>query len=417
MEKYIFITMNVGGINGAEQYIYNKMNFLKKNGYQVFVFSGRPEKILIDGFREYEGLVNTALRFYPYCLSQKGCEKVLKWILSVVNMRDGDTCIVETSNVISSLWGELVAQRIGCRHLAINMQENHNHAQSMRDFLEFKWKRHELSGIFQGSVGAMLKKTDLEVRPDMVVRAFCNNVVQDCEENFSRQFDPNADYTFGSIGRLEKEYVPVLLQQLTEYFKSHPDKKYNLLLIGGASDKHRLSWIKDAVSSCGNVTLVVTGQIYPIPRQLIQKADIFLSASGSAAISYYEKVPSIRVHHVTSDPVGIIGYDYMLGDIVPPDKRVDRSTIECVNLLVNRSIDISYMENYEQSYNEKMYTEFARHLGFGEEISEMEYYDAYSVRYKSRVYQICRIVCRIFGVKFTYRMLELIRKTVRGTNE
>ena len=146
MNKYIFFTMNISGINGAEQYIHNKMKYLEENGFQVFVFSGRPGNILIDGFRKFEKLIHPALRFYPSCLNKRTYKKVRKWIHSIVDFHPDDFVIIESSNVTSSLWGEAIANDYNCKHLEINLTEHHNYDKDMRDFLEFKLNRHELSG-------------------------------------------------------------------------------------------------------------------------------------------------------------------------------------------------------------------------------------------------------------------------------
>lgn len=415
MKKYIFVTMNIGGINGAEQYIYNKMNYLKKLGQQVFIFSARPEKILIDGFREYENLVNPALRFYPYYLNRREYNKTINWILSVIGLQEGDSCTVESSNVTSALWGELIAQKLGCKHLAVIMQEHYNYNQAMRSFLRSKLEQHDLSGILKSSVGEMLGDPSIPVREDMWVSAYCNNVVQDCADNFSHLLDKTADYTIGSIGRLEKVYVPALMDRLAEYFAAHPDKRYNLLLIGGASDNSRIHQIHRKFSSFDNVKLVITGSLYPIPRKLIQNVDLFMSASGSGNVTYYEMVPTIRLNYTTAEPVGIIGHDMAVekGDYVTP--LADRTLLDCMDQVLTGSVEIEFIENYEAIYNKEMYEEFDRQMRFGEELRGRTYYDVRQVRYSSLLYRGYSVVCRVAGVKITYAVLEFVRKLLRGT--
>ena len=416
MKKYVFITMNISGINGAEQYIYNKMNFARQQGYETFIFSGRPGKILIDGFRPYEKLIHTALRFYPYCLSKKELCETLSWILSVIDAKDGDECIVESSNVTSALWGELIARELGCKHLPIIMQEHHAYSQSMRDYLRFKYDRHELSGIFDNSVQDMLKDPSIPLRPDTRARAYCNNVVQTCPDHYSQQFDPQADYTFGSIGRLEKTYVETLITALAAYFKAHSDKRYNLLLIGGSSDKSRLTWIRSQLAACGNVTLVNTGNLYPISRELIGKVDVFVSAAGSAIVPYYEGIPSIRIHHTTADVIGIIGYDYMPGADVSKVVPKAKTIAECIDLVLSGTLPITYDKTIMAEYDQNMFAEFSRQLLFGEESVSGEYYNVLQVQYPDLKYRLCGIVCRTIGVKTTFGMLERVRKLVRGVD-
>lgn len=414
MKKYVFITMNISGINGAEQYIYNKVTYLEQQGYAVYVFSGRPGEVLIPKFREYEHLTRPALRFYPSCLNKKERMSVLDWMCQVIGLRPGEECVIESSNVTASLWGEMLAEKLDCKHLIINLTENPNCDLGMRRFLEFKMNRHELSGIFDHSVSTMLKQPDLPLRPDMRVRAYCSNVVQDVQDDFSQLFNKDADLTIGSLGRLEKEYVPRLVEQLVAYFNASAHMSFNLLMIGGCADKNRLSWIKSQFSACKNVTLILTGAMYPISRSLIKQADLFISASGSASATYYEKIPTISIDHVSAEPKGIIGYDYELRIGVPQVPLHKRSLTDCITEVAQKTVQITYLEDPYGEYNRKMRAEFERELTFGEESQEHAYYDAQSIRYTAAVYRLCTVVCHVLNSKITYAILEMIRKAVRG---
>lgn len=413
MKKYIFFTMNIGGINGAEQYIYNKMNYLQKIGYEVFIFSARPEKIMIDGFNKYADLVNPVMRFYPSAINKKERNSAVKWILSVIDANEDDSFIIESSNITSSLWGELIAKELKAKHLVVIMQEKHNYSKDMRDFLKFKYNQHELSGIFDESVSQILAKPDLPFREDIRVRAYCTNVIQECEDRFSELLLKDAEATIGSIGRLEKDYVKPMLIKFSEIFKANPDKKYNLVLIGDSADKREIAKIKEIIGECGNVNLIITGYLYPIPASLINNIDCFASAAGSASASYYGNRPSVRIHHITAEPIGIVGYDYMPGDKVGEVLK-DRDLTDCINMMLYSDIEIKYTENFEKDFYEKMYAEFERHLKFGDETENRNYYNILKIKYSDLKYKLCTGVCRIFGVGTAYSILEVIRKLVRG---
>ncbi len=414
MKKYIFFTMNIGGINGAEQYIYNKMNYLQKIGYEVFIFSARPEKIMIDGFNKYADLVNPVMRFYPSAINKKERNSAVKWILSVIDANEDDSFIIESSNITSSLWGELIAKELKAKHLVVIMQEKHNYNSAMREFLEFKLKQHELSGIFDDSVQKMLLRPEIELRPDMRVKAFCNNSVQDCEDQFSSLLNKDADITIGSIGRLEKPYVLPLIKELKKYCNRHFDKSFNLLLIGGCADKRKLKLIKDEISQCNNVKLLITNQIYPIPKKLLVNVDVFVSASGSSAVSYYSNIPTIRIHHFTAEPIGIIGCDFPIVKVPSSEYRSDKTLEEYLERILESKVEISYIDNFEEFYYERMHNEFERQLKFAEDIKDRLYYNILQVNYTDFKYVLCSLVCKTIGVKNTYRCLEIIRKVVRG---
>lgn len=408
--------MNISGINGAEQYIYNKMNYLDKQGYEVYIFSARPGKIIINGFKKYENLINPTLRFYPFCIKKSELAEVLDWINSVVNIKNEDIVTIESSNVTSALWGELLASKLKCKHLAMIMQENHNYNKYMREFLTFKLNQHELSGIFDDSVQKMLKNPKLETREDMHVRAFCNNSVQDCEDDFSGLLSKDADLTFGSIGRLEKEYVMPLVENLAEYFNKHKDKKFNLLLVGGSANKQRIKNIKTVLQNCSNVNLIITGAIYPIPKKLIKNVDLFVSAAGSAAVSYYEKIPTVKIHHVTAESMGIIGVDFQITEKPTITNEPDKTIDSCINRILNGDPKINFVDDFEDFYYQRMYAEFSRQLSLGDNVETRNYYNVFDVKYTDFKYKICALFCRFIGVKNSYSCLEFLRKLIRGTD-
>lgn len=412
MKKYVFFTMNIGGINGAEQYIFNKINYLKIHGYQVYVFSGRKSEILIHGFDPYIRLINPIFRFYPSFLNQHEREKSISWILQELDVQKDDIFIVESSNSIDALWGELIAERLHCRHFAYILHEHFRSSEAIKQFFLFKVLRHELAGIVDDSVQQMLGS--LAPQPDSYsrIKAFCNNVVQECQDQFSIQLNEAADYNIGSIGRLEKDYVMPFIMNLCSYFSNNSDRHYNLVLIGGCTDKRQLNNIKNELGKCQNVHLILTGALYPVPKSLVQNMHVFISAAGSASATYYANCPSIKLDYNTGKPMGLYGYDITLNDLKKrPDKNI--SLEQYLDSVLIDHVQIKYQENYDEWYSNRMKEEFDRHIAIATEPINSEYYDVISIKHATLPYKLCSIICHVFGSKVAYRILESIRIMVR----
>ena len=411
MKKYIFLAMAIGGINGAEQYIFNKMNYLKDNDYKVFIFSGRKSEILIHAFDPFERLIRPALRFYPSSLRKKEREDYINWLLGELDIQSDDTFIIESSSTICSLWGDLIAERLHCRHFAYILHESFALSDEIRRFFRFKVSRHELAGIVDDSVQKMLGDPALEPRPDTRIRAFCNNVVQECDDVFSAQLNSDVDYNIGSIGRLEKNYVMPLIESLCLYFNNNPNKRFNLVLVGGCADIRQEKNIRKAVEKCKNVHLVLTGAMYPIPKSFVQKIDLFISAAGSASASFYAQRPTVKVDWNFGTPLGLLGYDlFPTGNLQSESKyRLE----QYIDMVLADHVHIDYVDNYEESYSKRINDEFDRHLKIAMEPTELEYYNANTIKYTDVKYRICSVVSHLFGVKTAYGIVEAIRKTVR----
>ena len=214
MKTYIIITMNLCTMHGANMYIYNKTQYLKENGYKVIVFSAEQGEIVIPGLKEYKHYQETFLRFYPGCFTNNRAEQYIELMREKIGIDDYNDIIVESTNIYSALCGEMLAKRLNCKHLAIILQERFGYSDAEREFLRFKVRRHELSGINQLAVRRMLEDESLPYDESMQVIAHCNNTIDNCEDEITPKLDHNATLTIGSIGRLEKKYVLPLAEQL-----------------------------------------------------------------------------------------------------------------------------------------------------------------------------------------------------------
>ena len=375
MKTYVFLTRRICGIGGAEQYIYNKVKYLESQGWRVLVFSGRHGKILIHEFEKFVPLIIPTLEWCPECFSKKEVQKVLHQITEKIGDCNGDVCIIESNSVIRAVWAELVAERLNARHLAFVLQEKHVYRADMKQFLRFKYNRHELAGITNISVKQMLADDQLEMRNDTRISAYCNNVIEDCDDRYSSQLDENADYTFASIGRLEKPCVLPIVLGFRDYFQNHSSQRFNLVMIGGSPTRVKEDRIREALNECDNINLVFTGNVYPIPRSFIEKVDVFVSTAGAANATYRAGRPTVRVHPVTGEPVGIIGLDFDLKEKSMYESTSDITIENCIDRAIKNAGAIIYNSNFDHEYYDQMKAEFNRQISFVDHMATKEYYE------------------------------------------
>lgn len=376
MKTYIFFTRRFINIGGSEQYLYNKKNFLERQGWRVLIFSGQHGSILINDFKNFERYIYTELYCAPSCFSRRTVEKVINRIVCDIGECDAEDCVVESVYLPSSLWAEMVASRIKARHLAFPLQERHVYDEEAKKYLWFKYNRHELAGIVRDSVRQMLGDDSVELRDDVRISASCNNVFDDCDDPYSKLLDPKADYTFGSIGRLVKPCVPAIVEGFCSYARNHPDKRFNVVMIGGSIEKGRKEEIRKKLSSVSNIHAVMTGDVYPIPRSFASKIDVFVSTAGAATATYIEKCPTVKVNPLNGEPLGVTGLDYMPGEKNMYASSPDLSIEKCIdNAIFNRD-KIRFVRGNGNEYISRMNTEFQRQLTFLNFTDKKEYYDA-----------------------------------------
>ena len=374
MNTYVFVTRSICGMGGGYQYISNKAAFLHNKGWRILVFSGLNQPVFLKEFKQYEKYIYPTLLFTPYLFRKKESEATIKSIVAAIGDIHGDECIIESEWAISAVWAELIASQLKCRHIAYILQEKHHYDNEMKKFLSFKFNRHELAGISKISVQQILGDKTLEQRADAQISAFCNNVFEDVEDNYSVLLKNNVDYNIGSLGRLEKPCVPAIVEGLCLYAKKNPHRRFNFIFIGASTLVGREEWIREKVKPLDNVNLVITGNVFPIPTSFINKIDVFVSTAGSANATYLAGRPTVKVTP-SGEPLGIIGFDYEF-----PEKNMYASvpgmTIEqCIDRALNNRRKIVLANVLGDDYKRRMNKEFERQLSLAMNKVHLDYYD------------------------------------------
>lgn len=408
---YVFLNRRICGIDGSIQYIHNKSAFLKDKGYDVLVYSTVPGKIYVKDFEKYQKTIIPNMRFCPSVFRKSEREKTLKYALSFLENKYDDV-LIESTNPVSAVWGELMARRLRCRHLYFHLMEVTRLRQDFRDFCRFKYQRGELAGIANETVPRLL--ADEQVEP-VRISAHCQNVFEECEDPFSGQLNPEADYTIGSIGRLEKPYVLPMTDALVRFFKKNENLNFNFVLIGGAGDGIKgnkyVGEIAKRLRDCKNVNLVVTGYLYPIPLSLVRNIDIFVSAAGSSNGTYRLGKPTIRLNPLTGAPAGILGCDFARrsGSLYSSS---DSLTIEdCVTRIIEKKADITYEDFFDEKYEKHINESFTQQLEMALSDSTPEYYDEEKLnRIKTpfkKYHTAYSAFCHVFGGDALRKMMGL----------
>lgn len=379
------------------------------------IFSGLQRNLIqIKGLEKYSKYIFPPLLNSPKISGKKQTIILINQILEEIGDYKGDQCIIESGYFPLSLWAELVAQRLKCRHLVFLLQEKFRHDKRMIDFLRFKYDRHELAGIVKDSICKMLNDSDIEKRENTIIRAYHYNIFEDCIDNYSKYLDPTADYTFASLGRLIKPCVPALIEAFCCYADHHRNKRFNIVMIGGSKYRGKEKEILNKTRKHKNINTILTGDLYPIPISLIKNVDVFVSTAGSAVATYRACRPTIMVHPITGLPIGTIGLDFMLGEKSSSDSTTMVTIEDCINKTIQNCDKIVYSGVYDANYNNKMNAEFERQLSFVNSTETDEYYDEtqlMSMRTPHLHYPyLHRMVETIFGVKGYQCVLSLLGK-------
>ena len=346
-------------MGGAEQYINNKIQRLKKQGFDAYVFSSRRGNVLIDSLKKFEKLRFYQLGLPPYIFAKSYVNKTIEKLCAAIDYTSTDSVFIESTDYGMAQWGEILAKEITAKHVCIILQEQHSYPDYIQDFLYFKYIRKELYGINEKSVAQMLP--NYEIANNMFyIDAECTDVVKDIPNNCIPDL-PLSDWNICSIGRLDKNYVLNGVNEIVTFANNHPNKKINLVLVGGGSDG-AIELIHKSIGHAENVRTFITGFVFPIPLELLMQMDCFFGSAGSSRIPIRYNKPSIS-YSAAGDCLGILNYTTTQTLYKKEDDNEIRMSFLLEEILINNYCDTHQTLGMESEFTDYQ-KEFKRQLSF-----------------------------------------------------
>lgn len=317
MEHYIILTANIHPIGGMQTYVAGKAKFLEARGWKVTVFfSGRNN----DGGCAVKSLEKYTEGWMPQISIPPGNwpsfirNSVLEDMCKLLGDKDGSGAIVESQASAYALWGELLAKEIGAKNFCFICNETFRGKdrfyEEYLEFFDFKHKRKELAGGNTSGRTALSQLFDgyKAVPPEesYIFRAANEGPVQDIS-NAAVDKIQRADWNICYIGRIDKNYVPSILEGVYRFSAAHPEKKLQLIFVGNESK--RLKLIQEIFSKASNVSLVFLGDCVPIPQNLYSKVDVVIAGSDCAVCSAREGTLTIVADAKNYMANGVLGID------------------------------------------------------------------------------------------------------------
>lgn len=303
---YIMLENAIIGMGGGQMYTRNKLLYMQQMGWKSLVFSGLLGKIVIDELKEFEEYIYPELASAPMVYNHKIVNNVLDKIIS--NIPKGEKVVIESGSAHLAYWGELLAERLRGKNM-VHLLDERNDLTIPEDYLDFYWfklNRRELSGINDTSLKLLFRRNKkITDENNYNLPSICQNVISedDCDLKF-----PEVDFTVGCIGRLEKPYVVEVAHAYEKLIDNHLDKTFCIVFIGGSDSKQYEDRIKLIFNEKSNATVIMTGFLYPMPKKIFDKIDLFISSAGSAGVSYRQNRPTISVDSTDLKAIGVLGY-------------------------------------------------------------------------------------------------------------
>lgn len=308
MRLYIIFTPEITNMGGAQMYTANKVRFLKSKGWSVQVFCPKMKgEILIPELKEYKNNLilemGIAFRYMTHSMKKKIVQKIETVCIGAQEV------VLESQIITQSFLVEEIAEHIGARHIINTLDEhiiptfkNQNH------FFEYKLRRWEFQNASENRLkqvfGHDYQEEFLEYENNMVYK--CVNVVS--EE--TKQFDfTKSDFTILSIGRLDKPYIMPMTEEIRRFALNHEDKIINAIYVGGSFSGEFEVKIQNTLKPIKNIGLYMLGYTYPVPKSVLDNADVAIACANSVDVTADKDIPTIVADMNDCKAIGVYGYD------------------------------------------------------------------------------------------------------------
>lgn len=291
-------------------YVRNKCLWMRKQGWSVELFSASSGKVYISELKEFNTFI-PELNFNYYLFPKYKRERIIQKMLSRIVDSSYDEIIIESTSIPESTWAEVLAAHCKGQHLSYLLQEeNRIETVCEQDFFKFKYSRKELVSITPKSLYDMflpffpisMAESEMYYLP-----AYCNNVTEDVDSDLIESINASkCDYIVGCLSRLDKPFIIPTLQHFKDYVAMHHDKRFLLVMMGGASSNYEVQ-IRKIFNRNNNVKLIITGYLFPISTRLLKCFQAFFSSAGSAWVCMRSGIPTISIDGTDFEPIGILG--------------------------------------------------------------------------------------------------------------
>lgn len=398
-------------VAGGPIYNSNKIKFLKDNGWNVIVFPTDSGDVLIKTLEEYNSNPCEFLCFSPYILGKRKTNHFIEYMAKKIPKFD--EAIIETGTDYTALWGELLAKKIGARHIVMFLDETNERVNNFSaSFYEFKYQRDELYSISEKSILHIFSPYFKITNPERNVwEAHCSNSVAEIDSNLVDSL-PNADYMIGSIGRLDKTFVPNIIKGVCLFADEHKDNKIGLCLFGGA-DKKYINQIYETINVHKNIEVFISGYIWPIPQNIFSKFDVFISGAGSAYVSANMNIPTINMDVITNKPIGFVDNASTSHNIPISNKKNDVRDYLNEVLINSNSPKIMGRVTIEEQW-QNICKDFNSQVEQIESLdNNLQYFDTYKIWDHRKGQKLLRLIAHITSYKFFILIIK-IYNWIRG---
>lgn len=281
-KKYIFINGPIVRIGGSQLYVLRKMEWLRREGWSVVVFSVEHGDVRIKEFDDFRRNVHPFLSVPIQFFSGYRRDKLLNMLVEEIGT--ADEYVIQSHNLNLATWGEALAEKLCAKHIVHLLLEEivcrHNVTSAL---LRFK-KEQGLLFTIKKQVFDRFFGENTENEQCVLFATGCSlgNVISgECSQ---LRVVERGDYNILIAGRLEKPYIPHAFVGVSEFAARHKKSMISLIVLGSSVNHETVYRLKKLVAGRNNIKVYFVGEIFPVPDALLKAVDVCVASAGCATM-------------------------------------------------------------------------------------------------------------------------------------
>ncbi len=386
---YIIVTNSIYGLGGAQLLTLRKARFLRDKGWEVFIIYRRTmgEFKLKNEFGEFNTLFVPEFSYHFNFVSKRKLVKVLRQIDPFLDEIDKSSSFIESNDIVCAVWAEYLSSVYDIKH-ALYMLSEENMKRLFyypyKRYYNFKLQNNELWGCNSCGLEISFGQPLPQYSQNFINVAFNDNEIPDCSSSPIEISNLKKDtIVISTLTRLEKTYLPILIDNIALMCKSRKDVNICFIIAGGSVDINEENKIKQKANeynkNIDNIQIMVTGYITP-GKDFFSQTDVFVGMGTAAISALSQGCIVLPINPLTNKTPGVFGietFNFAYSES-KEEYPVSEKILQLSLLPNNKRIELS---KKSVDFFRNQYTLDSTYAVFEKMYSRMSNHGAYSFKY------------------------------------
>jgi len=312
---YCLIIPDFRGIGGAQLYALRRSKYLAKKNIKVFFVVGNIDKTLLkNDHSNIPIFIEPKINSFMFDTKNKLSDKISLRFLDY--FKGTSDSIIESLDPYGATWGELFAEKVRCKHIIYSLVEpilyKNMQNKPMYNFFNFKNKRNELIGLSSMSIEKIFGRNGFSNNHYVNIPFDDNELSKVTSPDLCKNVDKDS-FVIGTVSRLEKAYIPVLIEEVIKFAKNSHKINVFLIVAGDSEIRNTKAHIKEQFlnqsKSLKNLQIMFPGYLNPLGKDFFNSLDVFVGMGTGAVSAISQACATIVVDPTLCLSSGIFGIE------------------------------------------------------------------------------------------------------------